>query len=161
MTFFREIIKGRFFSHPIHAVLIHFPTAFLPTAFLFDLAGFYLRDPNLSIFAIYLFGLGVLSGTVAAIFGILDYLRLNPNHAAWSKASLHGLSNFIWLVCFGVIFGLKVKQLPMVAPATYAELILQGLLVLGLLYSNYLGGDLLFKHKIGLDNSETISKMQS
>ncbi|MGH7600139.1 MAG: DUF2231 domain-containing protein, partial [bacterium] len=60
------------------------------------------------------------------------------------------LLNFVWLMWFGVLFGLRLKQYPQIESATTIEIILSGVAVAGLFFSNFLGGELVFRHKLGI-----------
>jgi len=107
----RDFVHGRFLGHPIHAMLVHFPAALIPTSLIFEIVGWFTKNNLFSAFAFYTLAIGVLVGVVAAIFGSIDYARLPPEHIAWKKASLHGLLNVIWLMVFGVFFGAKISGL--------------------------------------------------
>jgi uncharacterized membrane protein len=100
--------------------------------------------------AFYTMAGGLLGGVAAAVFGAMDYFRLPATHAAWKKASLHALLNFVWLMWFGVLFGLRLKPYPQIELATTIEIILFGVAVAGLFFSNFLGGELVFRHKLGV-----------
>lgn len=145
-----DFFQGRFLGHPIHAMLVHFPSAFFPATLLFDIAARLLNNSLYSLFAFYILGLGVISGIVAACFGAIDYVRLPPEHKAWKKASIHAVLNVIWLIIFGTIFGINMMNYPHIQVASISQLITLTFSVMGLLISNYLGGDLVFHHHVGL-----------
>lgn len=151
-TFFRALMRGRLFRHPIHAMLVHFPSALIPTSVLFDVLSWWYTNKLLAIVAFYTLFLGLLGGIVAALFGAIDYFHLPSVHIGWKKASLHALLNIIWLMVFGVLFGIRTTQYPLIDIASAPELIISVFCVLGLIFSNYLGGELVFHHKIGTYN---------
>lgn len=152
--FYHEFIRGRILRHPIHSMLVHFPAALIPTSVVFDIIAWFLKDKLFSSVAFYTLGIGLLGGVVAAIFGSIDYARLSPDHIAWKKASLHAFLNVTWLIVFGTIFGLKMTAYPSIEIATPLELSISFICVLGLIFSNYLGGELVYHHKVGTFNSE-------
>lgn len=150
LEFLRQIKNARLFGHPIHAMLVHFPSALFPMSWLFDVGAIYFNSSCLSCAAFYSVAAGIVLGFVAAIFGSIDYVNLPPSHAAWNKASLHALLNVTWLIIFSILFGLRLKTYPSIAFASPPELILSTIAVAGLIFSNYLGGELVFRHKLGM-----------
>lgn len=149
IQFFRELMKGRLLGHPIHAMLVHFPSALFPIALLFDFLAFFLHNTLYALIAFYLLGLGVIMGVVAACFGALDYFSLAPQHKAWKIASLHALLNVVWLIIFATLFGVTAVDYPHIKVPTLIPIIINALTVLGLIISNYLGGELVFHYHVG------------
>lgn len=147
--FFKNLSKGRLFRHPIHAMLVHFPAALFPTSFLFDVLGYVLNENLWSIIAFYTLMLGLLSGILASLFGMIDYFRLPPVHHAWKKATSHAFLNIVWIFALGILWGIKAGNLPDIAIATGFQISIFGFCILGLIYSNFLGGELVFRHKLG------------
>jgi len=149
--------QGKLFGHPIHSMLVHFPSALFPVSLVFDVLALLLHDVSLASAAFYMLAAGLVGGFASVIFGAIDYYRLPASHAAWNKASLHGLLNIIWICLFTVVLGLRMKQYPFFQIASPAELIFSTIGVLGLIFSNFLGGDLIFKHKLGFHEEESDS----
>ncbi len=131
-------------------MLVHFPSALFPTSVFFDVLAFIWGDKALANAAFYTLTVGLIGGIAAAIFGAIDFYRLSPTHEAWNKAGLHACLNIIWLSLFAVLLGLRIKSYPLIGLATPTELIISILGVIGLIFSNFLGGDLVFRHKIGI-----------
>jgi len=154
--FFRQLLRARMFDHPIHAMLVHFPSALFPMSLALDALARFGGGSSFAVAAFYAMAGGLLGGVAAAVFGAMDYFRLPATHVAWKKASLHAFLNFVWLMWFGVLFGLRLKQYPQIELATTLEIILSGVAVAGLLFSNFLGGELVFRHKLGVIEEENI-----
>lgn len=148
--FLTDIVRGRFLGHPIHSMLVHFPSALFPSAWFFDLVSIISQNNLYSLIAFYILGLGVLSGILAAIFGAMDYVSLPPKDIAWKKASLHALLNVLWLCIFGTLFGISMIHYPDIKIVSLAQFIVLTITVFGLLISNFLGGELVFRHHVGL-----------
>src|SRR3954468_8356116 len=90
-------IKG----HPIHAMLIVFPVAFLLGAFGFDLCGWLFSDLDLHHSAFVLASLGVAMGVLAGVFGMIDYIFIvPPNSSAKDRATFHMSANVVALLLF-------------------------------------------------------------
>lgn len=145
----RDLSRGKLFRHPIHVMLVHFPSALFPTSFIFDLLGWIKTNNSFASVAFYTLIAGILSGICAAIFGALDYKRLPPVHIAWKKASQHALLNILWLIALITLFCIKLQTFPEILISSPLELIALGFCVMGLIYSNYLGGELVLRHKLG------------
>jgi uncharacterized membrane protein len=155
--FWSNLIRGRLFNHPIHAMLVHFPSALYPLAFLFDLLGWFGGDPSFYHCSFYTLCFGVLVGYVAACFGLIDFLQISTSHVAWNKAFLHAVLNFSWLILFTIVLALKYKAYPLIMHVNVGLIISEGIGTGGMLVSNFLGGELVFTHKIGTrDTQRTI-----
>lgn len=146
-----EIFKGRFLGHPIHPMLVHFPTALFSVAVLFDTVGLLFNDASFIHASVYCMGVGLGIGLIAAFFGFVDYLKLvESEQKVFQKASWHGAIQFLVLTSFGIVFGFRVQSYPAVNIPAIWELAFCGFLVLIMLAGNYLGGDLVFNHSVGI-----------
>jgi uncharacterized membrane protein len=146
----RQIASGRFFGHPIHLMLVHFPAGLFPTALALDSGALIFSRARLAVCALFVLGGGVMGGVLAALFGSMDYLRLASDHPAWRKASLHGALNLLWLAAFTAMCAAKAKDYPDVPIPSAWEVATSATLVAGVLVSNYLGGELVLRHGVGL-----------
>lgn len=143
-------MQGRLAGHPIHVMLIHFPSALFPVSVLLDWISFFAQGNCINYAAFYTLSIGIISAVAAALFGAIEYAKIPSSHAAWNTASLHAVLNVLWILLFAVIFGLKVKNYSHLGNVTIVELAIETLTVIGLILSNYLGGELVFKYKIGM-----------
>ena len=64
-------------GHPLHPLLVTFPIAFLSGAAGADLGYWITHDPFWARAAIWLIGAGFISGLVAAVVGMSDFLRID------------------------------------------------------------------------------------
>lgn len=146
--------KGRLFGHPVHLMLIHFPTALVPAAFLFYLISYFKKDILFASAAFYCITLGLVVGLLAAVFGAMDYFRIPSENSGWKKASWHAVLNVTWMMIIGVILGLQLQNYPVIPVPSLGIVVAALVPTLGMLISNYLGGELLFRHKIGTIEEE-------
>ncbi len=79
----------RFFGHPIHPAIVHFPIACWVLAALADGAAIYLGDPFFLRAAYWLHGAGLSAGSLAAIAGFADLGGLKERSEASTTAMLH------------------------------------------------------------------------
>ncbi len=143
------MFKGTISGHPIHMMLIHFPTAFLPLSALLDIFSIICESTYLAELAFYSLVLGTASGFFAAGFGAIDLIKIKNNQAILKTALLHGGLNVLWLMIFSVIAGIQLKQFPEINILNFWIIILKALIVVGLLYSNFLGGELVLRYGMG------------
>lgn len=149
MNIIREFFRGRLLGHPIHAMLVHFPSALFPTAALFQILAWALQQSLFALIAFYLLGLGVVFGILAACFGAIDYANLPSTHRAWKLASIHAVLNVLWIMIFGTMFGIQMVNYPSIKIPDLGQTILSVLTVVGLVVSNYFGGELVYRHRVG------------
>ena len=144
------------FGHPLHMMLIHFPTALLPMDTLFSFFAYYNNDNSFLPAAFYCLIAGVLGGAVAIITGITDLLLIKKDKKpAIATAVLHGLTNTIVLLFFGIFAYRGWQHYPeMIMPKT-ATLLIKAALIIILFAGNYLGGKLILHHHIGIKNINT------
>src|SRR3954447_26523903 len=92
---------AHFKGHPIHAILVAFPIAFLYGSPAFDIAGRLAGWPGGWSTGAYLSLAAIASGLVAAVPGIIDYLNVVPlNSSAKTRATQHMLINSSALIAF-------------------------------------------------------------
>lgn len=150
MDIIKDLKEAKILGHPIHIMLVHFPAALLPVSFAFDMMGVLFGNQDLVMTGFYTLTAGLWLGVLSALFGLIDYFRIpESNKDARRKGVLHMIINIIWMSAFGVLWALKMQAYPDIEPATPAGLIISGILIMMLLFSNHLGGDLVLKHGIG------------
>lgn len=133
-------------GHPIHPVIVTFPIVFLTSAAAADIAYWFTNDAFWARASVWMIGLGVVSGILAALIGMLDFLRIprvGRRTAGWS----HMLLNVSALILSGINFGLRVNSADIIVPiGAIISIIVASLLGLG----GWYGGELTFRHKVGV-----------
>lgn len=145
--------KARLFGHPIHPMLVHFPTALFAVSFGFDLAGMVLGNPEFHHLSFYLVGTGLAGGVLAGVFGMVDLTGIKQGEIM-ETAIWHAGLQILVLTAFGVLFGLRLRQYPDLGSPGYGMIIMAGSAVLIMLAGNYLGGELVFRHGVGIKRDE-------
>lgn len=137
-------IKG----HPIHPMLIPFPIAFLVGAFLTDLGHVFQREstfwPEASL---WLLGAGVIAGLVAGATGALEAIKV-PRARKLSSTWIHGGGNVVALLAAAVNWVLRWGDHAGAILPTGIVLSVCVVLILG--FTGWLGGELSFRHGIGV-----------
>jgi uncharacterized membrane protein len=141
---------AHFRGHPIHAVLVPFPLAFLIGAFVFDVGGVLLNQPGLWRTGSHLAAAGIVTALFAAIPGFIDYVRaVPPQSSGRERATRHMLLNLTTVAVFAVAVALRgfTAREPGLLP-----LVLEGLGALMLSFSGWMGGTLVVRNQIGVDH---------
>lgn len=135
------------FGHPIHPVIVIFPIAFLSGVAGADLGYWLTHDPFWSRAAVWLLGLGILTAVAAAVTGMIDFVkvpRARHRTAGWAHMTLNIAVLLLSLINFGIRF-----NNPSGAILPFG-LILSGTVAVLLLVSGWFGGELTFRHKVGI-----------
>src|SRR5687767_11753172 len=100
--------KAKLFGHPIHQMLIVFPLGLLATALFFDLIAIALgRHAGLFTAAFYMIAAGVVTGLLAAVFGLIDFLAIPAGTRAKRIGVMHGGGNVVVVVLFAASWFLR------------------------------------------------------
>jgi uncharacterized membrane protein len=83
----------------------------------------------------------------AMVYGLLDFLKIDPNNSAWRKAALHAILNGVWFMVYCTMLFYRIRHEAVGIP----YLVTMALSTIGLFYSNCLGADLIISHRIGID----------
>jgi uncharacterized membrane protein len=138
----------KLFGHPLHLMLIHFPSALFPLDLVCSAAArFYSPEPLLQASKIALIG-GTVMGWLAVIAGTFDLLGVMKNKpGSLKKALLHGGLNGSILAGYTVLSFLALKE-PETMVSSLWILIFKSLFVAILLIGNFIGGNLVLKDKV-------------
>lgn len=143
--------------HPLHPMLIPLPIAGFVFALAGDIAYVATGTPFWYSFGLWCMAFGVVTALVAAIPGFIDYFTIASRSSPEirSHARLHMVINLSVVGLFALNLALRVFYDASVAPLLGWAI---GLTVLGnalLLYSGWLGGELVYRHRIGVEERGT------
>jgi uncharacterized membrane protein/nitrite reductase/ring-hydroxylating ferredoxin subunit len=137
-------------GHPLHPGLIPFPFAFLFGAFVFDAGGLAFGRPAWWATGFHLAIVGVATALVAAVPGFVDYFAtVPPRSKAHLRATWHMLLAVGMLALFAAATWLRGSA---DAPPTALGLALELIGVLLLSAAGWLGGMLVVRDQISVDN---------
>jgi uncharacterized membrane protein len=132
-------------SHPIHPMLIPFPIVCFILTFILDIV--YSRgDGGVAEASTWILGFGLVMAALAAVTGLTDYLG-DERVRRLSDALKHMLANVTAVVLELVNFVLRLKDPDSIGSV---GVYISAVVVLILLYSGWKGGDLVFKHGVGV-----------
>src|SRR5688500_9748365 len=92
--------RAKLLGHPIHQMLVVFPLGLLGTAVIFDIIAFALGQGYWSEIALWMMVPGIVTGLLAAPFGLIDWLAIPAGTRAKRIGAIHGLGNVVVLVLF-------------------------------------------------------------
>ena len=151
--------RAKLFGHPIHQMLIVFPLGLLATALFFDVIALFLnRHHGLFGAAYYMIAAGIISGLVAAVFGLIDFLAIPAGTRAKRIGTTHGIGNVIVVVLFAASW--VVRRGAPADPPTLA--IILAALGAGLAtVTGWLGGELVDRLGVGVDDGANLNAPSS
>jgi len=137
-------------SHPLHPMLITFPFGLWTGALVFDLLGTALDDTKLWIAGFYMLVGGCVGAVLAAVPGVIDLFGSIPQHSsARRRGYLHGGLNVLALLLFAYLAFRRGSALD--RPDS-TVLLLEAAGVIGIMFSGWLGGTLVYRNQIGVDH---------
>ncbi len=140
------------FGHPIHPMLVPFPIAFFVATFASDLGFWKTGDAFWFTASEWLLGAGLVMAALAAIAGLTDFAgekKIQNLAAAW----LHAGGNIVAVLIEVYNFYLRYTE---GAPAVlFAGLVLSGVVVAVLLFTGWMGWEMVYRHQVGVADSRS------
>ncbi len=137
-------------GHPIHQQLVAFPLGLLATAVVFDVLRLLTDDGGFATASFYMIGAGIVTGLLAAVFGLVDYLGIPRGTRAQRVGAAHGAGNVVVVALFAVSWGLRHGESGHV-PST-AAFLLGVLAAVIAMVTGWLGGELVDRLGVGVDD---------
>ena len=141
----------KLFGHPLHMMLIHFPSALLPMDFICAAIGYYTGDATFAVASFYALLGGTVIGWLAVMTGTMDLLLvMKDNKTVLGKSLVHGGVNTAVMLGYSLVAYQAYLHYPELKTDTMANLVTKGILLAVLVVGNYLGANLILKHKIAV-----------
>jgi uncharacterized membrane protein len=150
--------RAKLLGHPIHQMLIVFPLGLLGMAVIFDVLALFLAQGYWSEIALWMIVAGIVTGLLAAPFGLIDWLAIPSGTRAKRIGALHGLGNVIVLLLFAGSAWLR--WLSPQTPAGLALILSFSGLFLALI-TGWLGGELVDRLGVGVDDGAHVNAPSS
>jgi uncharacterized membrane protein len=150
--------RAKFLGHPLHQQLIVFPLGLLSTGVFLDIATLVTDNTRWTGIAFYLIGIGVVTGLLAAIFGLIDWSAIPTATRAKRIGTVHGLGNVVVVLLFLGSFLLRWQDPANTTGFAYAL----AFLGFGLaLITGWLGGELVGRLGVGVDDGAHLNAPNS
>lgn len=134
-------------------VLIHFPSALFPMDLACSLLAFYTGELSFSHASFFALAGGVTMGALAIITGAFDLIGIVENKPlAVKKALIHAGINTAVICGYSVFAYRAYRAFPDLVPDTVTLLIIKGLLLTLMIAGNFLGGSLILKYGVAVND---------
>lgn len=146
-----DILQGKRFGYPTHAIFVVFPAALFPVSLIFDISSYFATNGRVFVEAAYytMWG-GVIGGVFAMFFGFIDFFKEVPKKTrAFKLATIHASLNTGVILIFISNVWLRRDVAGDTTPASF--LILSIVAVVALLVSTTLGRLLVFRYAIRVE----------
>ena len=134
-------------GHPLHPMLVPLPIGFLIGAFLTDLAYWITRWASFAYFSTWLLAAGIATALLAALGGFIDFAG-EPRIRQIRKAWYHMFGNLLAVVLS--VINLLVHMRDGSAAVLPDGIILSTVVAVLLLFNGWMGGELVFRHGVGV-----------
>jgi uncharacterized membrane protein len=141
-------------KHPLHPALIPFPIAFLTGALITDIVYSATLTDLWAQMSFWLIAGGVVTGALAAVLGLVDFLtieRVREHSAGW----IHAGSNATALIL--AIINLWLRWDDVTTAVIPWGLVLSAAVAILMTIGGWFGGELAFRHKVGVIEDDTTS----
>lgn len=140
--------RAKLLGHPIHPMLVVFPLGLLGMAVIFDVLALARGSGYWSEIALWMMVAGVVTGLLAAPFGLIDWIAIPAGTRAKRIGALHGVGNAIVVLAFAASAWLRWPT-PQ-EPSALALMSSSAGFVLALI-TGWLGGELVDRLGVGVD----------
>jgi uncharacterized membrane protein len=151
--------KATALGHSIHPMVIVFPLGLFATAAIFDLLYLFTDEADYPVAAAYVIAAGIIGGVVAAATGWIDWFSIPSGTRAKRIGLIHGVGNAVVLLLFVANWLLRMNQ-PQWQPGGLA-ITLSIVAVLGALFTGWLGGELVERLGVSVDEGANLDAASS
>jgi uncharacterized membrane protein len=150
--------KAKALGHPVHPMLIVFPLGLFPVASIFDIIYFSTHNGHWGDVGYWIIAAGIIGALIAAVFGFIDWLGIPEGTRAKSIGLIHGVANFIVVLLF--IVSWFMRRPDPTAPSLLAMVL--GWIGVGIaLFGGWLGGELVYRLSMGVDENANLDAPNS
>jgi len=135
-------------GHPLHPMLVPFPIAFFTATLLADVAYLLGAGPFWAEASFWLLAAGLIGAALAAVTGLTDLIG-DRRVRALKDARLHMGGNVILVVLEAVNISFRLGDPAAALPSP--GIFLSAAAVLLLAFTGWKGGELVFRHRVGIN----------
>ena len=137
-------------GHPIHPMLIPFPIGLWVFSVVADIIYLWRDNPDWEWLAKWTLLAGCIGAVAAAIFGIIDWLSIKDREVK-KVANWHARLNILALLLFAASWYLRTDKGLEMTGSYKIPMALSGVGLIAIVISGWLGGELVFKHGVGVN----------
>ncbi len=146
-------------GHPLHPLMIVLPLGLLSMAVIFDILHLITGNNTFSIVAYWNIVAGLITGLLAAVAGLLDWLAIPSGTRAKAIGAMHGGGNVVVVLLFAVSWWLRRDNVDYVPDTLAFVLGLAAFALAGL--TGWLGGELVYRLRMGVDDGANLNAPNS
>lgn len=150
--------RAKLFGHPVHQMLIVFPLGMLGGSIFFDVVHLVTGTGRWADIAFWMIAAGVVSGLVAAVFGLVDWLAIPAGTRAKRVGLFHGAGNLVVVGLFVASWLLR-RPAPLDPPVAAHVLSFAGFALAAV--TAWLGGELVVRLGVGVDDGANLDAPSS
>jgi len=138
-------------GHPLHPLLVHFPTALFPMNLALGIIAFTSGNTVFSQSAFFCLAGGAAMGVLTVMTGLLDLFHISKsNKKAVATVIYHAGLNAPVILIYVVLAYKEWNLYPDLPIPGTGNLVFKGVLVFILFVGNYFGGQLIYKFHAGI-----------
>ena len=150
--------RAKILGHPIHQMLIVFPLGLLATSIVFDTVYMVTDNPRWADITYVMISAGIVTGLLAAIFGLVDWLAIPKGTRAKRIGAFHGITNVLVVGVFAISWSLRYGNIAYEGVAPYVLAIIGVALAM---VGGWLGGELVDRLAVGVDDGAHLDSPSS
>jgi uncharacterized membrane protein len=144
------------YGHPFHPILVTVPIGAWICSLVFDIASHVDDDPGfLTRGSEWLIAIGIIGAALAALFGLLDFVKIPKGTRAAKTALAHMTLNVVVLAAYLVNFFWRHGGYTAGHAVSAGQLILSIVALALLSASGYLGGELAYRYGVRVADERT------
>lgn len=143
-----SVVAGPY-GHPMHPILVTIPIGAWVSSLVLDIASHIVGRPGvLAQASQWLIAIGVIGALLAALFGLLDFLRIPRGTPAFRTGLAHMALNLSVAAAFIANFFWRYPDYPQQGAVRIGPLVLSVVSIAALGASGYLGGKLSYRYGV-------------
>jgi len=151
--------QATFLGHAVHPMLIVFPLGLFPVAVIFDLMyRFGKHNPRWAEMSYWIIAAGIIGALSAAVFGLIDWTKIPDGTRAKRIGLVHGVTN---LIVAGLFIVSWLLRRPNPTAPDGLDIALGVIAVLLALFGGWLGGELVERLNVGVDEGAHLNAPNS
>jgi uncharacterized membrane protein len=143
----------KIFGHPVHMMLVHFPSALIPMDLACSIIYHFTGMASFAYASYYsMIGASAL-GCLAIITGAFDLLALiGKDKRILNKALIHGGINLVVLLFYIAVSYIQFRKQDKILTDSITLLISKAIANCLMIIGNFIGGSLILKYKVAVEN---------